>query len=297
MFAAGAGALWGLVFLAPELVSAFTPLQLAIGRYLVFGIVSAALIRPRWRGLIAKVHRREWLALAGLGLTGNTLYYVLLSTAVQQGGVAMTSLIMGLLPVTVAIIGSRERDAVSLLRLGPSLLLCIAGALCIGWQALAGPTDRLHAQLIGLLCAVGALVSWTAYAVSNSRCLARLPDISVHDWNLLVGLVTGAQAVALVPVSLAAERLPEAAAAWLDFVAVSIGATLLASLLGNALWNRMSRLLPMTMIGQMVVFETLFALLYGLMWERRLPTAAEIAAFTFVMSGVMACISAHRRQA
>lgn len=295
LFGAGAGALWGLVFLAPELVSGFTPLQLAIGRYLVFGLVSAGLIGSRWRSLTAKVQGRDWLALAGLGLTGNTLYYVLLSAAVQQGGIAMASLVIGFLPVTVTIIGSRERDAVPLARLAPSLLLCMASAVCIGWQALAGPAERVDVRLIGLLCAVGALGSWTAYAVGNSRCLMRLPDISVHDWNLLLGLVTGAQALALVPVTLLAEQVPGAAGAWLDFVCVSIGVTLLASILGNALWNRMSRLLPLTMVGQMVVFETLFALLYGFLWEQRLPTVAEIAAFAFVISGVVACIGAHRR--
>ena len=32
-----AGALWGLVFLAPELASEFTPLQLAAGRYVAYG--------------------------------------------------------------------------------------------------------------------------------------------------------------------------------------------------------------------------------------------------------------------
>lgn len=33
----GAGALWGLVFLAPELVRAFGPLELTLGRYLSYG--------------------------------------------------------------------------------------------------------------------------------------------------------------------------------------------------------------------------------------------------------------------
>ncbi|WP_346191146.1 hypothetical protein [Acetobacter ascendens] len=40
----GAGALWGLVFLAPELVRDFTPLQLAIGRFLAYGIIAFVVI-------------------------------------------------------------------------------------------------------------------------------------------------------------------------------------------------------------------------------------------------------------
>ena len=43
-----AGAFWGLVFLAPELVPGFTPLQLSAGRYLAYGIVAALLVARAW---------------------------------------------------------------------------------------------------------------------------------------------------------------------------------------------------------------------------------------------------------
>ena len=296
MFGIGAGALWGLVFLAPELAGQFTPLQLAIGRYLAYGLLSAALIAPRWRLLTAILARRDWLSLVWLSLAGNTLYYILLSAAVQTGGIAMTSLVIGFLPVAVTIIGSRESGAVPLRLLAPSLLLCTAGVICIGWQALAAPAAGT-AQLTGLLCATGALVSWTAFAVGNSRCLARLDRVSAQDWNLLIGLVTGAQAVALIPVTLSFEPIHHEAAAWFQLAGVSIGVALLASIVANALWNRMSRLLPLTMVGQMILFETLFALIYGFLWEQRLPVPLEIAAFGLVVASVLSCIAAHRRHA
>src|SRR5262245_2033822 len=130
----GAGALWGLVFLAPEVVRAFSPLQLSIGRYLCYGAIAAVLLAPRWRALAPRLSWRRWGHLFWLALAGNTLYYILLSTAVQTGGIAMASLVMGFLPVAVTIVGSREHGAVPLRRLLPSLLLCAAGAVCIGWQ-------------------------------------------------------------------------------------------------------------------------------------------------------------------
>jgi drug/metabolite transporter (DMT)-like permease len=293
----GAGALWGLVFLAPELVRDFTPLQLAIGRYGAYGLISAALIAPRWKTLVSLLSRRDWLALAWLSFAGNIFYYILLSAAVQNAGVALTSLVIGFLPVVVTIVGSRDAGAVPLKVLLPSLAFCAAGAVCIGWQALGGPatgTDRN--QLVGLICAIGALIAWSAYAVTNSRCLTRLDRVSVHDWNLLTGVVTGAQAVALVPVTLTFEPIQHTGAGWLHFAGVSIGVAIAASIVGNALWNRMSRLLPLTMVGQMILFETLFALLYGFLWEGRLPLPLEIAAAIFVAASVMSCIKAHHRR-
>jgi drug/metabolite transporter (DMT)-like permease len=291
----GAGALWGLVFLAPELVRDFTPIQLTIGRYLSYGVISAVLIAPRWRRLAASLTRREWLALAWLALVGNTLYYLLLSSAVQIGGIAMTSLVIGFLPVAVTIIGSRDRGAVPLRKLSLSLLLCVAGAVCIGWQAVAVPASgSMSAQITGLACAIGALASWTTFAVGNSRWLARLNHVSVHDWNLLTGLVTGAQSLLLVPVALALTTTHPGGVAWMHFVGVSVGVALLASIVGNALWNRMSRMLPLTLVGQMILFETLFALIYGFLWEQRLPTLLETIAFGLVVLSVMSCIAAHR---
>jgi len=292
----GAGAVGGLVFLAPELVGEFGPLPITIGRYLFYGVLSLGLIAPRWRGLARRLTRREWLALAWLALAGNTLYYLLLSAAVQTGGIAMTSLVIGFLPVAVTIVGSRDDGAVPLGRLLPSIALCAAGAVCIGWQALGGPeSGRSGSQAVGLLCAIGALASWTTYAVGNSRWLARLDHVSAHDWNLLTGVVTGAQASALIPAALALGEGRHDAAAWGRLAVVAAGVAVLASILGNLLWNKMSRLLPLTLVGQMILFETLFALIYGFLWERRLPTALEGAAFVLVVLSVTSCIFAHRK--
>lgn len=288
-----AGALWGLVFLAPELARGFTPLQLAAGRFLAYGLFAAALLLPRWKALKATLRGRDWRALFWLSLLGNSLYYVLLANAVQRGGIAMTSLVIGFLPVAVTVIGSRDDHAVPLRRLAPSLLLGIAGVGCIGWQALGAETAR--GGLVGLLSAIGALVSWTCYAVGNSRQLARLPQVSVHDWNLATGLVTGAQALVLLALTfLLGDGTGHTAAEWGRLVAVVTGVALAASIVGNAFWNRMSRLLPLTMVGQMILFETLFALLYGFLWERRLPTAWEGAAMVLVVLSVLSCVRAHR---
>lgn len=295
-FGVGAGAAWGLVFLAPELASDFSPLQLSAARYLAYGLFAIALVAPRWRSLAPRIGRPEWWALLRLSLLGNIVYYVLLASAVQLGGVAMTSLVIGFLPVAVTLIGSRGRGAVPLRRLAPTLALGMAGIVCVGWQALGTPSALPAAtRLAGFLCALGALASWTVYAVGNSRWLARLHHVSAHDWSLLIGLMTGALALLLAVPAFAGGPGDHTSAQWLRFIGVSAGVAVIASILGNALWNRASRLLPLTMIGQMILFETLFALLYGFLWEARWPTALEVLAMVLVGASVLSCISAHRR--
>lgn len=286
-----AGAMWGLVFLAPELARGFTPLQLAAGRYLAYGAVAVVLVAPVWRRLAATLTWTEWRALAELSFWGNILYFVLLAQAVQSGGIAMTSLIVGLLPVTMAMVGSRERNAVPFRRLVPSLLLSLAGLVCIAWQSLAASG---MGSLGGILCAVGALISWTVYAVQNSRWLARLDHVSSHEWSLLTGLVTGAEALLLAVPAFLFTSSSHTSDEWYWFIAVVTAVAMCASILGNAFWNRASRLLPMTMTGQMILFETLFALLYAFIREARLPTLMETAAMVLLTAGVLSCTAAHR---
>ncbi len=292
----GAGALWGLVFLAPEIVPGFSPLEQAIGRYLAYGLMSVLLVAPRWRAIRPLLTARILWALAWLALAGNLFYYVLLVSAVQMGGIAMTSLVVGFLPVAVTIVGSRQAGAVPLRHLAPSLLLCVAGALCIGWQAIVMPGGGAVAtRVIGFACAVGALISWTAFAIGNAHWLRRMDGITSQDWNFLIGLATGAQALLFLPLVPWLGSGTHDAADWTRFAAVVIAVALFASIVGNALWNRMTRLLPLTMVGQMILFETGFALLYGFIWEARLPTPLEGTAFVLVILSVLSCIAAHRR--
>ncbi len=291
----GAGAFWGLVFLAPEVVDGFGPLSLTIGRYFFYGLISLIILAPRWRSVFLHLTRQQWKGLAALGLVGNVLYYVLLATAVKLGGIAMTSLVIGFLPVVVSLVGSREHGAVSAVRLLPTLGLCLAGTACIGWQAFSSQGSAQAAQPVwGFVMALGALISWTWFAISNRRWLERLDRVSEMDWNLLTGVSTGAWALLLVPVAATFESATHSSSDWMKLFAVSIGVALLASLVGNGLWNRMSRLLPLTMVGQMILFETLFALIYGFLWEQRFPTAWEAASFALVSASVLTCLSAHR---
>lgn len=291
-----AGALWGVVFLAPAMLSQFSAVQLSAGRYLVYGLIAVALLAPRWRQLRVRIGMAEWRGLLWLSLAGNLVYFVLLANAVQWAGGAAASLIVGLIPVVVTLAGVREQGAVPLRKLAPALLLCLVGVALVGYEALQAEHAQGSAgrRLLGLLCAVGALLSWAVYSIGNSRWLARRPDLSGHDWSLLTGVATGALALLLVPSAFVLPTNEHAGAQWGWFWLISAGVAVVASVLGNACWNRASRNLPLTLTGQMIVFETLFALLYGFTWQQRWPTPMETVAIVCLVSGVLLCAHAHR---
>ncbi|AAK87228.1 multidrug DMT transporter permease [Agrobacterium tumefaciens] len=290
-----AGALWGGIFLAPKLVPDFSALQLSTARYLTYGLISLIIIGPRLKRVSAHFGAREWIALGWLSMIGNIAYYVFISTAVKLSGVAFTSIIIGFLPVAVTIIGSRDHGAVSLKRLWPSLAFGAIGIVGISWQSLTENDAGLDvSRLIGLASALGALASWTAFAVGNARWLSRLHDVSADDWNMMTGVVTGGLALLLAIPAFGFGGESHSSGDWLHFAAIAAGLGFTASILGNAFWNRMSRMLPLTMVGQMILFETLFALLYGFLWEGHGPTFVEIVAICSVVLSVVLCMRAHR---
>jgi len=292
-----AGALWGLVFLAPQVLHSFAALQLSAARYLAYGAIAAVLIAPRWRALWPRLGRADLLALVQLALLGNIVYYLMLATAVQWAGGAATALIIGLMPLVVAVLGSREPGAVPLRRLAAPLALGGLGTALVGWEALQGghgPGGDLLTRAVGLLCGFGALACWTGYTMVNRRWLARRPDLSAHDASLLVGVMTGVLALGLAVPAFAGPSSGHTPAEWLGFWGMALTVAVFASVVGNACWNRAGRLLPLALMGQMIVFETLFGMLYGFLWEGRGPTVLEVAAVICLLGGVVWSTAAHR---
>jgi drug/metabolite transporter (DMT)-like permease len=287
-----AGALWGMVFIAPDLTPGFSALQLSAGRYLAYGLIALLLAAPRWRNYV-KLGRSTWLALAWLGLAGNIVYYIFLAIAVRLAGAAPASFIVGLLPVVLTIIGSRERGAVRLGALVPSLVLAVLGVGLIAASAIHfDAASGWRTQVLGLACAFGSLASWAAFAVGNARAMARQPHLTSNDWSLLFGIVSGAEALLLAIPAFAFQ--PVQHGGWTPFILVSIGVAIASSIIGNAFWNGASRRLPMTMAGQMVIFETLFALFYSFVWDWRLPRLTEVLAIAALIGAVTWCARLHR---
>ncbi|MET4683482.1 DMT family transporter [Brevundimonas faecalis] len=291
-----AGALWGLVFLAPKVAPEASPMMLTAGRYLAYGLIAALLIAPRWRRVVAALDWKAWRALIWLSLAGNIVYFVFLVVGVHFAGVGASALIVGMVPVVVALWGLKDKDSPPLTRVAPPIVVAALAVGLIGWESLSQGSGGEHGgvqTLIGLACALAALLSWSAFAVGNSRWMVRLPAVTPHEWSLLTGVVTGGLAL-LLAVPAVLTMGPSSGEAWMRLIGVSLGVAVFASIIGNAFWNQASRLLPLTMLGQMIVSETLFAFLYGFLWEGRGPTVIEVIAMILMVVSVIWCVRAHR---
>ena len=296
-----AGAFWGMIFVMPRWLAAFSPVELALGRYLAYGLITLALLLPRLRPLLRRLTRNDCQVLLRHALAGNIVYYLLLSTGVQLAGAAAASLIIGLLPLSVTLLGRHDHGALPLRALAWPLALVVAGIACINvdvfTHARAGGQPWPMVAL-GMLCAFGALLCWTWYAVDNARFLKRNPHFSGAEWSGLYGISTGVVALALgaVVLALGGAGGPGADGAlrdWLRFWMIVSVVALGASVIGNQLWNIASRRVPVTLSGQLLLFETLFGLLYGFIHQHQMPRPLEMLAIVLLIAGVAGSVWLH----
>lgn len=298
-----AGALWGMVFIVPEILAAFTPLEMALGRYAAYGAIALGLMAPRLSSLLARLDRGDYAALVRHALAGNIVYYMLLALGVKLAGVAPTSLIIGLLPIVVTLMGHKDHGSVPLRDLAMPLMVVGAGIACINVDVFmhahaAGAS--LWQTLAGVVCATGALLCWSWYSLDNARYLKRNPHFSSAEWSALYGLSSGAIALAIaivvLPFFYGNITGAAGAATGRDWTLFWIANTLLAlgaSVIGNHLWNIASRRVAVTLSGQLILFETLFALLYGFIYKQQLPRPLEIVAIVLLVAGVAWSVRVH----
>jgi len=305
LFALAAGLMWGLVFVAPVMLPGYAPALLTVGRYLAFGLIALPLALALDRRALRELRADDWWEAARLSLVGNFLYYLCLSAAIQRAGAPLPTMIIGTLPVVIAVCANhrnRVRDGkLPWLKLAPSLALIAAGLACVNRDELAvlqseAGDPRRYAE--GALLAIAAVACWTWYPIRNADWLRAHADRSPRAWATAQGLVTLPMAligvVLLAMVQLAAPgmlipadyALPLGERPW-AFVGLMAAIGLCSSWLGTLCWNEASQRLPTSLSGQLIVFETLAALAYAFAWKQRMPPPATLTGVALLVAGVV----------
>ena len=290
-----AGALWGLVFVAPRMLNmgqgGYSAIDLSAGRFAVYGALAASvmLARLRSRRLPTLRHAAAALLMSVLGFSG---YYLMLVQAIRDAGTEVPTLVIGTIPLWIMLLGKPRglRWPTLLPGLGLTLagLLLMTGSTQDATQGLATHFWR------GMAFVTASLVCWTAFAILNSAWLKRHPEVNATDWANWLGIATGLGALLMwlaagssLPMLAARQDLPVFV---LLCVAAGVGSTWLATIF----WNMASQRLSASLCGQLIVSETLFALLYSFVWDGHWPTPYQFTACVLFTLGILASIRAHR---
>lgn len=292
--------MWGLVFVAPAMLPEYSPAALAFGRYIAFGVIALVLALPDRRRLAA-LTRRDWVQAFKLALVGNIIYYLFLSAAIQRGGVPLASVLIGTLPVVIAVCANWHQRSLPWARLLPSLVLMAVGIGLVNESELALlQAGDGSAYALGAGLALVAVAAWTWYPIQNAYWLQTHPALSATTW-------TTAQGVATLPLALAGWLVYGAVQGFLApqqgwfmglgprplaYVGLMLAMGLFASWAGTLAWSRASKLLPTALTGQLIVFETLAALSYGFLHRGAWPDGAAALGIGLLVGGVAVGVQA-----
>jgi len=196
-FALAAGLMWGLVFIAPLLLPEYPAALQSFGRYLAFGLIALPLA---WldRKRLATLTRADWIEALKLAAIGNIVYYLFLASAIQRAGGPLPTMIIGTLPVVIAIssnLRDHQRDGkLPWLRLLPSLGLIGAGIALVNHVEIGHLRVDANADVgryaLGALLAVGAVACWTWYPLRNADWLRAHADRPPGTWATAQGIAT-----------------------------------------------------------------------------------------------------------
>jgi drug/metabolite transporter (DMT)-like permease len=313
--ALAAGLCWGLVFVTPLWLSEYPPDILSFGRYLAFGIIAIPLAL-QGRQHLKLLTRSDWVEAFKLSLVGNIIYYCAIAAAVQWAGAPSTSVLIGTLPVVIAICANllaardsrrtQTNDAHDLTiqtsssvpwgKLAWPLLLILLGLGLVNQEEFVQVAQSTTAGVRyawGLAFGLIALVAWTWYPIRNSAWIKANPKVSSSTWATTQGLAT----LPLAALGFVASYFwhgPQYV--WpfgptpLKFIGLMFLLGFAASWLGTVLWNRASQLLPSTLAGQLIVFETLAALTYAYIVRGQAPTLGAASGIIILVLGVIVAV-------
>lgn len=194
---------WGVTFISTKvLLRSFTPVEILFFRF-VLGFAALSLASRAWLKLDS---RREELMLAGAGLTGICLYYLLENMALTYTMASNVGVIVSAAPFFTALLG---RIFLKEERLGASFFVgfavAMAGIFCISFNG-----ARLQLSPIGDLMALAAALLWAVYSILIRKVGQKgYPTVQVTQRAFFYGLVFMIPALFLTDFHLGLERFAD----------------------------------------------------------------------------------------
>lgn len=283
------GMLWGIVFVVPQVLPEFTPLELSLGRYLFFGIASCWALPRTWRHFKSFTPLDKWQVF-WLSAAGFWLYTILLFWAVNLAGGILATLIIGLLPITIPLVAKRTFKLDKFFALGLGLILVGLAVLQLA-PVLQG--EAVKFSWLGMAPLAACLALWTWFGIKNTDFVRKYPEAKVSLTNLMgisSFLILAVLGVFMVDIP-ALFRHEHFAAFMFWSAVIGFGSSWAA----NILWNICSENCPPTISGPLVVAETSFGVIYTFMFQSRWPEAHEAAALLLFAVGVIVALRAEIR--
>jgi len=295
LFATCACLIWGFIFIIPNMLMSFNSVEVVLGRYISYGIFSVAVIlRKGWK-IPMRFPPKAWLTAVLFAMASNILYYFGVVWGLRFASAPVTVLIVGLAPIVIALYGNWHVREISYKHM---ILPCIwigIGVILVNITEFAAQavSRDLREYAVGMFGVIVALFGWSFYVVHNARFLKKNVHLPVEEWSSVIGTVTLLLASLIACFFIFVVKAEVEIAHFATWSKELVGFIVGASFLGIAcswggcyLWNRASSYLPVSVLGPLMILETIFGLIYVYAYNLQLPSFVELLGIVLLISGL-----------
>lgn len=167
----------------------FSPIAFNALRFAVASLALLVMLRRVSTTLPAA--RRDWLAIIGLGLLGNSLYQMLFIVGISYTSPVSSALILAATPVFVALIGavSRIERLTGLAWIGIALSFAGLVIVTLGNESSAAHSAQAASPLLGDGLILGATIVWSMYTTLSAPLLKHYSATMLTSLSVTIGSV------------------------------------------------------------------------------------------------------------
>lgn len=270
-----------------------------------FAGLGSLLVLFVYRSAVRQLRLIDWACAALLGFLGYIGYFFLITTAVLAAGPVIPPVMMGSVPIVLAIAGNLRSASVPWRAIAGPLLVAGLGISLVNLSvfdasraAAVLPTASL---LLGLLASLLAIAFWTGFGLLNESALARRPSMSPMLWSAMLIFMCSAEMLAFIPVGLYLKLShfashPSGLAGTQALIVCGLIQGLGATLAGAWAWSIATRRLPLALSGQLIASGSIYATTMGLLINQRWPSPMEALGTGLLFVGVVWAIHAFYRK-
>lgn len=278
---------WSGVFVIPKFISGFTALEISLGRFICFGAISVLVLLVRRRELLQKIWWPIWKKAFWLGFISTIGCYTATVWCIQYAGPKIATLLFGMVPIIVAICGNYRKKEYSFHVLTIPCSLMTLGIFLSNLEAFSLEGESVPLYLIGFFAGIVGIGTWIFYVISSFEFMEKTPQIQSFDWVILIGSAAFCFSVLFGALIFTFQGWDKYALADLgSFITGSLILGGISSWLALYCWTQGNLRLPISLVGQLAIFEVIFAMGILFVVEDRLPTLFEAIGTGAMVIGV-----------
>lgn len=293
---------FSLNFIVPFIIGDYSTFDFALFRHVVSALVGLCILFSE-KCVMQHLTLRNWLSATWLAFIGYVGYFLTVTGAAIFSGPVIAPAFLGLVPIVLAIVGNQRQGSLPWRYLLMPLTLVLIGLVLVNGTAFtAEGLKSVRSLWIGIPLALAAVALWVWFAIANQAAIVTRPEMPSGVWSGLLLVGGGVLMLAFYPIGAAMDlfQLPKLGFGWDAAGSLYLWGTslaLLATVCGVWAWNVASRNLPVALTAQLIVAETAFGVIGGLVVHGRWPTGIECAGVAVLIAGVVLSIRVfHERQ-